>query len=229
MNTIGRAGDTTTLTATDGHELDAYRVEPEGPARGAIVVVQEIFGVTDHIRDVCDRFAALGYTAIAPAMFDRVRRGVELGYSEETVAEALSIRRQLTDWNLCLADVEAARAAVADAGKVACVGYCFGGDTAWIGVARGGFDAAVAYYGGHIYSLVDETPKAPIILHYGTEDHIATPDKIALIRERHPDVPVYVYEGAKHGFNCDARTDYQEAAAVSALERTKAFLAEHIG
>lgn len=223
------AGETVTLTAVDGHTLSAYKVAPSGAPRGGLVIVQEIFGVTDHIRDVCDRYAAEGYLAIAPAMFDRVQRGVELGYSEETVAEALAIRRQITDWNLPLMDVEAARAAIADAGKVACVGYCFGGDTAWVGVTRGRFDAAVAYYGGHIYTLIDETPKAPIILHYGTEDHVASADKIALIRERYPDVPVYVYEGAGHGFNCDARADYDEAAADLALERTRSFLAQHIG
>jgi carboxymethylenebutenolidase len=224
-----RAGETLTLTAADGHSLSAYKAAPEGPPRGGLVIVQEIFGVTDHIRDVCDRYAAEGYLAIAPAMFDRVRRGVELGYSEDTVAEALGIRRQITDWNLPLLDAEAARVAVGEAGKVACVGYCFGGDTAWVGVARGGFDAAVAYYGGHIYTLIDETPKAPIILHYGTEDHIASADKIALIRERHPDVPIYIYDGAGHGFNCDARADYDEAAANLALERTRSFLAQHIG
>jgi carboxymethylenebutenolidase len=224
-----RAGETLTLTAADGHSLSAYKAAPEGPPRGGLVIVQEIFGVTDHIRDVCDRYAAEGYLAIAPAMFDRVRRGVELGYSEDTVAEALAIRRQITDWNLPLLDAEAARVAVGEAGKVACVGYCFGGDTAWVGVARGGFDAAVAYYGGHIYTLIDETPKAPIILHYGTEDHIASADKIALIRERHPDVPIYIYDGAGHGFNCDARADYDEAAANLALERTRSFLAQHIG
>lgn len=229
MSGEGRQGDTIMLTAADGHELSAYRVAPAGLPRGGIVVVQEIFGVTDHIRNVCDRFAADGYLAIAPAMFDRVRPGVELGYSEETVAEALAIRRQISNWNQPLMDVEAARADIAGTGKVACVGYCFGGDTAWIGVARGGFDAAVAYYGGHIYTLIDETPKAPIILHYGTEDHIATPDKIALIREKHPDIRIYIYEGAGHGFNCDARADYQQAAANLALARTRSFLAQHIG
>ncbi len=224
-----RTGETLTLTAADGHSLSAYKAAPEGPPRGGLVIVQEIFGVTDHIRDVCDRYAAEGYLAIAPAMFDRVQRGVELGYSEGTVAEALAIRRQITHWNLPLLDAEAARVAVGEAGKVACVGYCFGGDTAWVGVARGGFDAAVAFYGGHIYTLIDETPKAPIILHYGTEDHIASADKIALIRERHPDVPIYIYDGAGHGFNCDARADYDAAAANLALERTRAFLAQHIG
>jgi len=229
MNGTERAGETVNLTAADGHVLSAYKAVPTGAPRGGLVIVQEIFGVTDHIRDVCDRFAAEGYAAIAPAMFDRVQRGVELGYSEETVAEALAIRRQITDWNQPLMDVEAGRSAVAEAGRVACVGYCFGGDTAWVGVTRGGFDAAVAYYGGHIYTLVDETPKAPIILHYGTEDHIASAEKIALIRERHPDVPIYIYDGAGHGFNCDARADFDVAAANLALQRTRAFLAEHIG
>jgi len=229
MNGTERQGETLTLTAADGNKLAAYKAAPAGPPQGGLVIVQEIFGVTDHIRDVCDRYAEEGYLAIAPAMFDRVRPGVELGYSEETVAQALAIRRQITDWNQPLMDVEAARAEVAGAGKVACVGYCFGGDTAWVGVTRGRFDAAVAYYGGHIYTLVDETPKAPIILHYGTEDHIASADKIALIRERHPDIPVYIYDGAGHGFNCDARADYDPAAANLALERTRSFLAQHIG
>lgn len=229
MDTAQRAGKMVSLTASDGHTLGAYKAEPDGKTRGGIVIAQEIFGLTDHIRDICERYAAEGYFVIAPALFDRVRPGVVLPYSEDSVAEGLAIRRQIADWNLSLMDIEAAREAVAEAGKVACVGYCFGGDAAWVGVSRGGFDAGVAYYGGHIYTLIDEAPKAPIILHYGTEDHIATPDKIAMIREAHPDVPIYVYEGAKHGFNCDVRPDYHPAAAALALERTRAFLAEHIG
>ncbi len=225
------AGTTVRLTAADGHRLDAYLATPAAAPRGGVVVIQEIFGVNPHIRDVCDRYAAEGYLAIAPAMFDRVERGVELAYDPDNLKRAQGLRRQLTDWNQALADAEAAADHLrrAGAGKVAIVGYCFGGEVAWIAAARGRFDAAVAYYGHAIVHLLDETPKVPVIMHFGTTDHLIPLADVEAIRAARPDVPVYVYEGAGHGFNCDRRPSYHAASAELALERNRALLHEHVG
>ena len=221
-------GQNVKLTAADGFELDAYRADPEGTPKGAVVIIQEIFGVNSHIRDVCDGYAADGYVAIAPALFDRVEKGLELGYDPDSQEKGKATRAGL-NWDDSLADAQAAAETVRDAGMVAIIGYCFGGSVAWLGATRGNYDASVSYYGGNAADFADETPKCPIICHIGTEDRGIGPDKVEKIKSSQPDVPVYMYEGAGHGFNCNVRGSWHEEAAKLARERTLAFLAEHIG
>ncbi len=220
-------GQNVTLTSANGFELDAYRADPDGAPKGAVVIIQEIFGVNSHIREVCDGYAADGYVAIAPALFDRVGKGMELGYDPESQETGKSTRGQL-NWDDSLADTQAAAEAVRDAGKVAIIGYCFGGSIAWLAATRGDFDAAVSYYGGNAADFADEKPKCPIICHIGTEDRGIGPEKVEKIKSARPEVPVYLYQGAGHGFNCDQRGSFHEEAAKTARQRTLDFLAEHI-
>jgi carboxymethylenebutenolidase len=220
-------GQNVTLTSADGFELGAYRADPDGAPKGAVVIIQEIFGVNSHIREVCDGYAADGYVAIAPALFDRVEKGMELGYDPESQETGKSTRGQL-NWDDSLADTQAAAEAVRDVGKVAIIGYCFGGSIAWLAATRGNFDASVSYYGGNAADFADEVPKCPIICHIGTEDRGIGSEKVEKIKAARPEVPVYMYEGAGHGFNCDQRGSYHEEASKAARQRSLDLLAEHI-
>lgn len=217
-------GETLTLTAADGHTLGAYRADPEGPSKGSLVVVQEIFGVNSHIRSVCDRFAAAGFTAIAPALFDRIEPGIELGYTPDDVASGRDLKGKSPD-DAALADIKAALDALPD-GKKGVVGFCWGGYLTWLSATRiDGVDAAVSYYGGGVASKASETPKCPIIMHFGEKDANIPMDQVDTVRNAHPDVPVYVYD-ADHGFNCDQRGSYDAKSAAEAWERTITFF-EH--
>lgn len=212
------------LTADDGHELDAYEAGAADAAAG-IVVIQEIFGVNAHIRDVVDRYAALGLRAVAPALFDRLERGVELGYSEETVARGRAMRGAI-DWDDTVRDVGAAVAHLAACGPVGVVGYCYGGSLAWLAAHSLPVAAAVGYYGGQIIQFTDRAPQAPVLLHFGEVDYMIPLSDVEQIKAAHPAVPVHVYSGADHGFNCDARDSYHPEAAALAQQRTLDFLAE---
>jgi carboxymethylenebutenolidase len=216
------------LTASDGHKLGAYKAEPSGKPKGGIVLIQEIFGVNHHIRAVADGYAKDGYLVIAPALFDRVGKDMQLGYGPEDQEKGKATRGQLK-WDAVLADVEAAHKAAKEAGKVAIIGYCFGGSVAWLGATRLNFDASVAYYGGNVADFVEEKPKCPTICHNGTEDKGIPMEKVEKIKATRPEVTVYTYEGAGHGFNCDERGSYHEASAKLARQRTLDFLAKHIG
>ena len=217
----------TGLVAADGHRLQAYEAVPAGAARGGVVVVQEIFGVNDHIRRVADGYAADGYRVIAPALFDRVRPGIELGYTDADIAEGRKIRGQLT-FEQALADVEAARKALGD-GNIGIVGYCWGGTVTWLAAARlPGFAAAASYYGGGIGQFAVEHPRCPTQCHFGEKDHAIPLSEVAAVRDANPAVEVYTYP-AGHGFNCDARASFDAAAAKLARERTLAFFSKHIG
>ncbi|MDJ0948971.1 MAG: dienelactone hydrolase family protein [Alphaproteobacteria bacterium] len=220
-------GQTITVTAEDGHAFDAYRAAPEGAARGGIIVVQEIFGVNHHIRAVTDGYAAAGYVAVAPALFDRVERGVELDYTPEEIETGRALMGKLS-WDDAVQDTRA----VADllrpeVGAVGCVGYCWGGTVAWLAATRIGIPS-VGYYGGGTAGLVDEQPRAPVILHFGEHDDRIPMADVDAIRAAHPDVPVHVFP-AGHGFNCDARGSYHADSAAAALELTLAFFKEHVG
>jgi carboxymethylenebutenolidase len=221
-------GNTIRLTAGDGHELDAYQADPDGAPRGAIVIIQEIFGVNSHIRSVCDGYAADGYVAIAPALFDRVERGIELGYVEPDMSRGRETRGHLS-WDGALADVKAAADAVASVGKVAVVGYCYGGSVAWLAATRLDFAAVVSYYGGNVAEFAGEQANCPVIMHIGDQDKSIDAARIETIKNAQPDIPVYIYEGAGHGFNCEQRGSYDEEATKVARGRTLEFLAEHIG
>lgn len=213
------------LKAADGHELDAYVAEPKGKAKGGIVVVQEIFGVSDHIKRVADQYAAQGYKAVAPAMFDRIERGITLPYSE--IQQGLAYMRQLA-WPNTLADVEAAAKEARTAGSAAVVGFCWGGTVAHVAASDLDVDAAVSYYGGGVAKMLDKQPRCPILYHFGDQDHsIPLPD-IENIRKAYPGSVVHVYPGAQHGFNCDERASYSAADARLAFERSIAFLGEQM-
>ena len=223
----GQMGEWIRLRANDGIELSAWRASPAGTPKGGIVVLQEIFGVNHHIRAVADSYAQAGYLAVAPALFDRVEPGVELGYDGADMARAMEIRGRATPADTLL-DIGAAVAAVAHAGPVGIVGYCWGGSLAWASAARiEGVAAAVGYYGGTVAKMLDLAPRAPVMLHFGAKDaHIPLSD-VETIRSAHPAVPVFVYD-ADHGFNCDERASYDAAAAGVARERTMAFFAQHL-
>jgi carboxymethylenebutenolidase len=215
----------TRLTAGDGHELDAYEVHPDG-ASASIVIVQEIFGVNAHIRSVVDRYASFGYRAIAPALFDRGERGVELDYDDAGRARGIELVMPIA-FDAAMLDVAAAVEHVSETGPVAVIGYCFGGSVAWIAASDLPVAAAVGYYGGQIHAMNDRRPKVPTMLHFGELDHGIPLDQVRAIAEAHPEVPVYVYDGADHGFNCDARATHDARSAAIAIGRTLEFLADH--
>ena len=213
------------LQAGDGHRFGAYVAQPNGKARKAIVVIQEIFGVNGHIRSVADGFAQAGYLAIAPALFDRAERGVELKYEPPDTQRGIALRNKVgTDGPL--RDVAAAIAhAGAQVGPehVGVVGYCWGGTLAWLAATRLTVAAAVGYYGGHIADYAGEKPRCPVMLHFGAKDAHIPESEIDKIRRAHPQVPIFVYD-AGHGFNCGQRKDYEPESAALARERTLGLL-----
>ncbi|MBR1216598.1 dienelactone hydrolase family protein [Bradyrhizobium sp. U87765 SZCCT0131] len=221
-------GQTITLKASDGFELSAYRADPATPAKAAVVVIQEIFGVNDHIRTVCDRFTVQGYTAIAPAIFDRVEPGFQSGYSPEEVAVARKFVAN-PDFDAFLRDTQAAIDAVKSIGPVGVIGFCLGGSIAFAAATRlHGLKAAIGYYGGAITRFADETPKVPTMLHYGEKDHGIPLSDVEAVRAKRPDVEIFVYPDAQHGFNCDQRASYDKASADVARQRSLAFFAKHL-
>lgn len=216
------------LTASDGHKLAAYRAEPSGRPRGGIVVIQEIFGVNSHIQQVADGYAADGYLAIAPALFDRVQKGVDLGYSPEDIAQGRGIRGKVTN-DMALKDTEAAIKAASGAGKVGIVGYCWGGLVTWLAAGKlAGLSAAVPYYGGGILDNTDVAPKVPLMGHFGDKDQHIPVDGVRKLAEKYKQHPIFIYS-ADHGFNCDHRGSYNAPAAKQARERTLEFFRKHVG
>jgi carboxymethylenebutenolidase len=211
-------GETITLkSAFDGFELAAYHAPPNDARRGGIVLAQEIFGVTDHIRELADGFAEDGYEVIAPAFFDRLERGFAAGYTPGDIEKGRRYSEE-TPWDQVQGDLQAA--IVALAGPVFVVGYCWGGTAAWLAACRcEGVSAASCFYGRRIPELVHETPKCPTILHFGRSDPTIPPEVVEFIVEAHPEVPVYLYE-AGHGFASDRRADYHADAARLARLRT---------
>jgi carboxymethylenebutenolidase len=221
-------GKTLTLTASDGHEFSAYRADPAGKPRGGLVVVQEIFGVNQHMREVCDLFADHGYASLAPALFDRAERDVELGYQGDDVARGRDVRAKVS-WDDALKDTQAAIDAIADAGKVGVIGYCWGGSIAWRAATQlKGIACAIGYYGGMIAQFKDEKPKVPVLLHFGENDASIPMSDVEVIRQVHPEVPIHTYP-AGHGFSCDHRASFHKPSHEQALRRSLTFLAAHLG
>ncbi|HEX6572990.1 MAG TPA: dienelactone hydrolase family protein [Steroidobacteraceae bacterium] len=217
------------LRAADGHSFQAYVARPAGPdpARGAVVVVQEIFGVTGHIERVAEQYAAKGYLAIAPALFDRQQRGVNLPYDDHGVKVGFEYATK-ADTNALMADLRAAIGAVAHAGAVGMVGYCWGGRVVYMAGSRTNVAAGVVYYGGGITQVLEPTPRCPMLFHFGRHDtHIPLAD-VEKIRVAFPQGEYHVYD-AGHGFNCTDRASFDAAAAHLALERTLAFFESHVG
>jgi carboxymethylenebutenolidase len=216
------------LVAADDFRLSAWRADPSGTPRGAIVVAQEIFGVNSHIRSVCEGFAVDGYVAIAPALFDRHELGVDIGYTPEDIAKGRALKA-LARLEPALLDIAAAREAVAASGTVAVIGYCWGGYVAWMAAARlPGFACAVAYYGGGILDAAAEFPRCPVMAHIGERDGGIPVAGVRELMTRHPEAEIFIY-AADHGFNCDQRAAYDAAAARLARERTLQFLRRQVG
>lgn len=221
-------GERVQLTAADGTRLSAYRASPSGTPRGGLVVVQEIFGINSHIRSVCDGFAADGYVAIAPALFDRYAPGFEVGYTPEDIARGRELKAK-AGIESALLDIVAARDAVAPTGKVGIVGYCWGGYVAWMSAARvSGLACAIPYYGGGILDARNESPKCPVLAHFGERDAMIPATGVRELQKLYPAAQIFLY-AADHGFNCDQRAAYNPAAAKLARERSLGFLRRHVG
>jgi carboxymethylenebutenolidase len=213
------------LTAADGHRLAAYAAAPPATPRGGIVVVQEIFGVTRHIRDVAEQYAAAGFYAVAPALFDRVERDVDVHYSD--IAKGIAYM-QATKMDDVLLDVKAAVDLVARSGNVGVVGYCWGGTIAYLAAARLPIAAAVSYYGGGTTHFLSEKPRAPVMYHYGERDAHIPPEAVAQVKAADPGGVFHLYP-ADHGFNCTDRGSYEPESAKLAFERSLEFLRKFVG
>ena len=215
------------LKAADGFSLSAYTAGPAGATKG-IVVIQEIFGVNHHIRDMADRFAAAGYAVCAPALFDRAQPGVELGYTQADIDQGRTLRMKLDDAKVML-DVEAAATHLAGK-KLGIVGYCFGGTVAWWGATRSrSFAASSCWYGGGIAGTRNESPHCPVQMHFGEKDASIPMTDVEAIRAAQPKAESYVYAGAQHGFGCDERGSFSKPDYELAQSRTMAFFAKHLG
>jgi carboxymethylenebutenolidase len=219
-------GDSLQLAAGDGHLVDAYLARPSGAARGGLVVIQDAYGLGDYIRGVCDSYAADGYAAIAPALYDRQKRQAVFAHGGAAQDEARQLRAGL-QWDGVVADIDAARAQVAPYGKVGIVGFCVGGSAAWIAAARLPFAAASAYYGRDIVDFLDEPPHCPAILHFGDRDRLIPLADVERVRARHPTIPAYVYPTG-HGFDGPGKS-HDAASAATARARSLALFRQHLG
>jgi carboxymethylenebutenolidase len=216
------------LKASDGFQSGGYRADPTGAPKGAIVVIQEIFGVNHHIRAVCDRLASAGYVAIAPSIFDRIEPNFQSGYSPDEIAVARKFVAN-PDWPAMLLDTQAAIDAVKSVGPVGIIGFCLGGSVAYAAATKlTGLSAAIGYYGGAVVRFADDKPKVPTQLHFGEQDQGIPLTDVDTIKSKRPEVEVYVYPGAQHGFHCDERASYDKASADIAWPRSLDFFAKHL-
>jgi carboxymethylenebutenolidase len=224
-------GQTIGLKASDGFLLGGYRADPAGKPKGGLVVIQEIFGVNRHIRSVCDRFAAEGYAAVAPAMFDRAKANVELGYDKAAMDEGVKLRAAIKledSLKDVQAAIDAAKSAQGSTLKVGVVGYCWGGSLAFLAAARlSGLACAVGYYGGMIAAHKDEKPKVPTMLHFGERDQGIPMTDVEQVKAARPEVKIHTYP-AGHGFSCDERGSFEPNSHETALKRTLAFFRENL-
>jgi carboxymethylenebutenolidase len=226
---MGRAVN---IKTSDRHTLSAWRSDPAGKPKGAVVVLQEFFGVTDYIREVCDRFAALGYVGVAPALFDRVERWVELEYNKEGMERGDALRAKITV-DESMIDVQAAVDYGVQFGKVGVVGFCWGGSLAYLAAARlRNVAAAVGYYGGWIAKYAEERPRAPTMLHFGETDFTIPMADVEKVQKLRPTTPIYVYP-AGHAFDCTSRKhfdppSFHKESSELANKRTAEFLAKHL-
>lgn len=216
------------ISSSDGHHFACWQSLAKGPRRGAVVVLQEIFGVNHHIQSVCERLAAEGYDAFAPALFDRMQPGFASGYSKEEVAKALKFLPRL-DWDAMVRDTlaTAAHARATRGGPVAALGFCLGASVAYLAAQRSeAIDAVVGYYGGQIVHHLAEPPRRPTLLHYGEQDHTIPMRDVARIQKERPECELHVY-AAGHGFNCDERASYEPVSARLAWSRSLDWLARY--
>ena len=216
------------LTAGDGHKLSAYRAEPDGPPKGAVVVVQDCFGINPHLRKLADVFAAKGYLAIVPALFDAVKTDVALGYDDTGLAEEKELMTQVGT-ERAIDDIQQAVDAVRNAGKVGIVGYGSGGYLAYVSANRvNGVACTVGYYGEGIVADHREKRKVPTLLHFGENDPLTLCEEVSQFRAHRPDVSAFSYPGAAHTFNCDDGDSYHDEAAKLALERTLTWISQYV-
>ena len=221
------------LTTQDGHTLSAYVAEPSGAPIGALVLLQEIFGVNEYMRRVADDYAKEGFLVVAPALFDRIKQGVELTYEGDDMKRAVGYRQKL-DPKTALLDIAAAFGEAKHAERgVGVIGFCYGGFMSWLTATRGEElavrpDCCVGYYPGGVGSVATEEPSCPVLLHFGANDTHIGPDQIEAVRSTHPEVEIFIYEGAEHGFSCYARASFNPEAAALAKQRTLAFLKTHL-
>jgi carboxymethylenebutenolidase len=216
------------LRASDGFEFGAYRSDPVGKKRGAVVVLQEIFGVNHHIHSICERFSAVGYVAIAPALFDRKKPGFETGYAPDEVQQARDFMAGI-DRETMMLNVAAAVEAARPLGPVGVVGYCLGGSLAYLSALRiEGLSAAICYYGGLIAKNAEHAPKCPTQMHFGADDRGIPVSDVEAIRASRPDCEVWLYDGAGHGFNCDERSAYEPASSAISWMRTAEWFGRYL-
>lgn len=211
------------IGAADGHRFTAWRSDPSGAAKGGIVVLHAVYGLTPHMGEVCDRWAGAGYAAIAPALFDRVGRDLVHPYSAVGGQAGRKCFASVSEAQI-LADIAACRAALRGAGKVAVSGFCTGGSWAWTAATKLDFDAQVNFYGSHVPARLEQTPRCPTIMHYGDNDHVVPVAQIERIRTAHPEVTIHVYPGAGHAFFNPEQANYDAQAAALAWQRSTAFL-----
>jgi carboxymethylenebutenolidase len=221
-------GSTIKLKAQDGHEFDAYLATPQGKPKGGVVVIQEIFGVNAHIREVTERFAKEGYAAIAPAFFDRAQRNFESGYAAKDIEYGRSlvpkapVDKAMLDAQAAIDDLARHKL------KVGVTGYCWGGSMTWAAACRAnGLSAASSYYGGMVLGMADEKPKCPVEFHFGETDASIPIDKVKEFQSKRPELPMYIYP-AGHGFLCDHRASYHKESAEKAFQRTLEFFAKNL-
>ncbi|MBX3446581.1 MAG: dienelactone hydrolase family protein [Parvibaculaceae bacterium] len=220
---MAHKGKMVTLKSGDGAEILCYHAKAEGARKGGLVLIMEIFGVTAHIKDLCDGYAARGYDVLSPQLYDRQVRDFQATYSQEDIQRSLELRAANTYENTVL-DVQMCidRLRADGNGKVFITGYCYGGSVSWVAACRAkGLDAASCYYGGAIKQFIGESPRCPTICHFGEKDHGIPMEDVREIEKAHPEVKVYVYD-ADHGFNSDRRNNYDKTAADLALARTLA-------
>lgn len=217
-------GSTITLTANGDHSIEAYLAEPDGPAKAGLVVIQEIFGVNDHMKHVTDDFAKQGYLAICPSFFDRVEPGAVLSYTEFGRGRDLAGRMSN---DAVVADINAAADRVRSAGKVGVIGYCWGGSMSFLAACEANIDCAVSYYGSRIIQFSpDMKPKVPMQYHYGEIDQSFPMDAVDKVMAEQPEGEHFVYKGADHGFSCNDRPQYNAEATALALSRALKFFNE---
>jgi carboxymethylenebutenolidase len=221
--------ETVKLKSADGHQLDAYVAHPAGEPTAGLVVIQEIFGVNRHIRSIADGYAKDGFLAVAPALFDRVERNVELSYDGPDAQKGVALLQRLNN-DKSLEEVDAALQYVRQrtGKKSGVIGYCYGGLLAWLSATRLQPDAAVGYYAGRIGNFAEENPAAPVQLHFGKLDTHILPEQVDKVHAAHPEVEINWYENAGHGFNCDMRASYNAEASALARARALAFLNKYL-
>lgn len=221
-------GENILVESDDGFQLGAYVAEPDGSCIGAVVVIQEIFGVNQHIKEVADGYASEGYYAIAPKLFDRVTQDIELGYDEADLGKGVQLAFEQLSMDVTLRDIQATINVAQSQGKVGVVGYCFGGLLTWLSACSlTGISAASSYYGGGVAGHMDKQPSCPIIMHFGELDAHIPMSQVEQIKAAKPDLPVHVY-AADHGFNCNHRASFDETSSSLARSRTLELLANHV-